>query len=327
MRGAHEIIGLIKNFGKRSLQLSFFVTKIDLNLAAKLKNDLKEKGFVLSQPEHTLFCGKKKGVTLALYTSGKLVVQGKEKQEFIEFYLEPEILKNLSFTNPTVFLDKTARIGIDESGKGDFFGPLCIAGVFAQGEEVVALNKIGVRDSKEIGDKEIFVIAKQIRAQFATHIVRISPKKYNELYQKFGNLNHLLAWGHATCIEALQLKTGCQNVIIDQFAKESVVEGALKKKGISLNITQRTKAEEDTVVAAASIMARASFLEGLERMGKEYSFLFPKGAGSGVLKAGREFLTRSGETALREVCKEHFKTLDQILGKPTQLKKSFWRSS
>jgi ribonuclease HIII len=300
-----------------------FVTTIQLTLAELLKSDLQEMGFDLTKPDHTLFSGKKKGVSCTLYTSGKLVVQGKEKQEFIEFYLEPKILKNFSFSNPEVFLDKTARIGIDESGKGDFFGPLCVAGVFAEGQEIVALKKLGVRDSKEISDKEIFVIAKKIREQFTTHILRINPQKYNELYLKFNHLNHLLAWGHSTVIEALVLKTQCKNVIIDQFAKEFVVETALKKKGLVLNLTQRTKAEEDLVVAAASILARASFLEGLERLGEAYQFSFPKGAGESVLKAGHLLLSRSGESVLREVCKEHFKTLDQILGKKRESKKLF----
>lgn len=206
--------------------------------------------------------------------------------------------------------------------KGTFLAPF-VSQASLQGEEIAELKKIGVRDSKVIGDKEIFVIARQLRERFATYAIRINPPKYNELYSRFRNLNRLLAWGHATAIEALVAKTGCHDVIIDQFAAEHVVETALKKKGISLNLTQRTKAEEDPVVAAASIIARASFLEGLEKLGESNGFLFPKGAGPEVLKAGKRFLEQFGEVVLGQVCKGHFKTLDQILGKKENLRKVF----
>jgi ribonuclease HIII len=295
-----------------------FVTAIDVKLADKMIKDLREQGFEITTPIHTLFSAKKPGIVCTLYESGKLVVQGKEMGPFIEFYLEPEILNTFIFTYQDLHLDQTAHIGIDESGKGDFFGPLCIAGVFAEGDAIVNLKKLGVRDSKNLSDAVIRKIGNKIRAEYVHHIVKINPAKYNELIQQFGNLNSLLAWGHATTIEQLFGKTQCSKVIIDQFANEKVVLTALKRKNMQLDLTQRHRAEEDLVVAAASILARQAFLEGLERLSQEYSIELPKGASATTIDTGRRFLRRYSREDLGKVAKMHFKTLDAILAEPSE---------
>ncbi len=290
-----------------------FVTTVDTEIEKQLRHDLEEQGFSFATPPYSLFAAKKKGVSCTLYQSGKLVVQGKEMSSFIEFYLEPQILKSFDFSYRELNLDKTARIGIDESGKGDFFGPLCIAGLFAGGDDVEALQKIGVADSKKINDKKILTLAKEIRSNFDYHVIKIGPAKYNELYSKFRNLNRLLAWGHATAIETLMEKTGCQNVIIDQFAAEHVVETALKNKGLSPNLKQRHRAEEDVVVAGASILARATFLDGINQLSKQYGVQLHKGASPQVIQAGREIVRKHGPEILTQVGKVHFKTYNDIL--------------
>lgn len=177
---------------------NIFVTKFNLELTAKLKSDLTAQGFEFSTPPYTIFSAKKKGISCTLYQSGKLTVQGKEMGHFLEFYLEPEILGSFAYTykeESADSVDATPHIGVDESGKGDFFGPLCIAAVYADNEGIKRLLKLGVKDSKVLSEKTILKIAREIREQFLCHIVRINPLKYNELYTKFGNLNHLLAWG------------------------------------------------------------------------------------------------------------------------------------
>lgn len=292
-----------------------FVAKIDLKLAEKLKTDLIEQGFELKQPQYTLFSAQKKGVSCTLYTSGKLTVQGKDKDEFITYYLEPEILKSLTYSYPELGIDMTARIGIDEAGKGDFFGPLCVAGVYAAGEEKIKeLITLGVRDSKRMTDKIILALAKKIRAHFPCSIVRMSPDKYNELYGQFKNLNRLLAWGHATAISDLVSETGCKEVIIDKFGSEHLVISAVKKKGLDIHLTQRVRAEEDVVVAAASIVARAIFVEQIDRLSQEFGMTLPKGAGRAVPRAGIVFVAKYGKENLHRVAKLHFKTTDQVLG-------------
>ncbi len=296
-----------------------FVTTIDLRLADKLRQDLLNQGFTFTQPQYTVFSAQKKGVSCTLYTSGKLTVQGKERQEFISFYLEPEILGTFSFNYPEADLDLKPRIGIDEAGKGDFFGPLCIGGVQAGEEGVQELLKIGVRDSKKMSDESVLKIARKIRSAFPHSIVRIPPLKYNELYRQFHNLNHLLAWGHATAIAELVEKTKCQEVLIDQFASEHLVINAIKRKNLSIHLTQRHRGEEDLVVAAASILARAAFLEGLEQLGKTVGMILPKGASAEVIRAGKTLVAKQGREILNTVAKLHFKTTEVVLNDQASL--------
>jgi ribonuclease HIII len=296
-----------------------FVTTIDLKLSDKLFRDLTQQEFEISKPPYTKFSAKKKGITCTLYESGKLVVQGKERRSFIEFYLEPEILGSFQFTHPLAAADLTPRIGIDESGKGDFFGPLCIAGVYVRTEDFSELQAIGVKDSKSITDVNICKIAAKIKDRCLYHIVKINPLKYNEIYLEFKNLNRLLAWGHATTIEQLVIKSGCREVLIDQFADEWVVQSALKRKQLEVNLTQRHRAEQDLAVAAASILARQSFLEGLEKLGREMDIILPKGASSSVIQAGKKIIQKWGVEGLRRVCKQHFKTFEIILNKEAAL--------
>ena len=290
-----------------------FVVQIDLTLADKLKEGLNGQGFELAQPPYTLFQGKKKGVTCTLYTSGKLTVQGKEMSHFIQFFLEPEILKTFSFGYEDLGIDLSPRIGVDESGKGDFFGPLCIGGVYASDQQIQNLAQIGVKDSKKLGDATVLKIAQKIRKDYLFHVVRINPERYNELYEKFGNLNLLLAWGHATVIEHLVEKSGCEQVIIDQFAAEHVVENALRRKKQKVVLTQRTKAEQDLVVAAASILARAAFLEGLDKLGTTWEVSLPKGASEKTVQLGIQLVRKHGPQILGQVAKMHFKTTQAIL--------------
>lgn len=296
-------------------QPNTFVATVDIKLAGKLVHDLTEQGFAITVPAYTVFSAKKPGISCTLYQSGKLTVQGKEMPSFIEFYLEPEILQSFTFSHPTPTpeLNLTPRIGIDESGKGDFFGPLCVAGVFAEGESIARLKDLGVKDSKSLSDKQIRAIAAKIRTGYKHSIVKINPAKYNEIYAQFKNLNRLLGWGHATAIESLIERTGCQHVIIDQFADESVVETALKRKKLKIDLHQRHRAEEDLVVAAASILAREAFIEGLAQLEHDFDQPLPKGASAATIAAGKKFLRRYGKDRLPSVAKLHFKTLDAIL--------------
>jgi ribonuclease HIII len=292
---------------------SCFVATIALELAPKLKSDLTSQGFTFTTPAYTLFAAQKQGVSCTLYTSGKLTVQGKDMHDFITFYLEPEILQSVAFSYPETQVNMTARIGIDESGKGDFFGPLCIAGVQADEGKIRELLSIGVRDSKALSDKAALTLSQKIKAICPHSVVRISPEKYNDLYANFKNLNSLLGWGHATAIGELVATTGCHEVIIDQFASEHVVLNALKAKQLKVHLTQRHRAEADPVVAAASILARAAFLKGLEDLGARYSIVLPKGASREVIRVGKALVEKHGASILQGVAKLHFKTYQEIV--------------
>lgn len=293
--------------------MNTFVATIDISLASKLQSDLTEQGFEISQPAYTVFSAQKKGVSCTLYTSGKLTVQGKDKDDFITFYLEPEILKSVAYSYPEVGVDLTPHIGVDEAGKGDFFGPLCIGAVQADEAGIKKLLELGVKDSKKMSDKTILALASKIRPVVPYTVIRIFPTRYNELYQGFQNLNRMLAWGHAAAIGEMVEKTGCPEALIDQFANESLVETALKKKNISIRLKQRPRAEEDPVVAAASILARAGFVDGIEKLSEEAGFELPKGASNHVVEAGRKLVQKLGKEALGKFAKLHFKTYNDII--------------
>jgi ribonuclease HIII len=292
---------------------SCFTAKIDVSLADKLRADLLAQGFELTQPPYTFFSAKKKGVSCTFYESGSLTVQGSEMETFIEFYLEPEILREFRFSYPEAHLDLTPRIGMDEAGKGDFFGPLCIAAVYADGDGIKKLQELGVRDSKRLSDEKIGKLAQSIRASFAYTVIRLFPQKYNELHRKFKNLNRLLGWGHASALGDLVQKTGCRKAILDKFADEYVVENALKQKKIDVSLEQRVRAEEDLVVAAASILARAGFVEGIDKLSDEYGMELPKGASKKVVETGQKLVAKFGPEVLEKVAKTHFKTIAEIL--------------
>lgn len=289
-----------------------FTAKVDLKLAEKIERDLIEQGFEISKPAYTLFSAKKQGISCTLYESGTLTVQGKDKEPFIEFYLEPEILKEFKFSHPEAHLNLQEHIGLDEAGKGDFFGPLCIAAVFADKEGIRKLLEIGVKDSKQISDAPILKLAAEIRKLVPYTVIRLFPKKYNELYSKFKNLNRLLAWAHTAALADIIQKTGCKLAIIDQFANKHVMESAVKQKKLVVTLEQRTKGEEDLVVAAASILARAAFLEGLASLSTEYDFPLPKGAAAQVIVAAKKIIEKLGPEVLEKIAKTHFKTMKEV---------------
>ena len=297
--------------------MNTFVTKIDVTRAEELRSGLLEQGFSFSTPQHTLFSAKKTTLTCTLYSSGSLVVQGKGMKEFLEFYLEPNFLHELPYTSAKTEggteIDLTEHMGADESGKGDLFGPLCTAAVFADEKKIHALLSLGVADSKSLRDAKIAYLAPRIQTLCPHSIVVLPPQRYNALYTSFHNLNTLLAWAHATTLEQLHATTGCRRALVDQFANERVLLHALAKKKLSLELQQRPRAEEDPVVAAASILARHAFVQELTALSKQYAILLPKGAAPQTIRAGREFIAHHGEEALPHVAKMHFKTIDAIM--------------
>jgi ribonuclease HIII len=207
------------------------------------------------------------------------------------------------------------RIGIDESGKGDYFGPLVIAAVFVDATTQDELTLMQVRDSKKISDGRILEMAPDIRMICPHSIIAIGPQRYNELYAKIHNLNRLLAWGHAKALETLLDRVTCGRAIADQFGDERLILNALQEKGRTIALEQRHKAEADLAVAAASILARAEFLQRLKRLSDEIGTTLPKGASPAVELAGRMIVKKHGEERLGSVAKLHFKTTQAVLGK------------
>jgi ribonuclease HIII len=226
----------------------------------------------------------------------------------------------ISVTNNTIHTKEipqlSMRIGTDESGKGDYFGPLVIAGVFANGDIEQKLISLGVQDSKKNSDTKNQNLAFQIKELLGKDnysIVFILPEKYNELYGKMKNLNSLLAWGHARAIENILANIECDNAIADQFGNEQYINNALMEKGKSINLLQTPKAERDVAVAAASILARDMYLTQLALLSKKVGIPLYKGASSVVELTARTLVEKYGKTELGKYAKLHFKTTQKVL--------------
>jgi ribonuclease HIII len=254
-----------------------------------------------------------------LYTSGKLLVQGKAAREWVTFTLEPEILKEAvvgyeDLHDPEAF---QPHMGIDESGKGDFFGPLVIASAYVDEALVNKLRELGVRDSKKISsDNVVLNMARDIRKVLGDRcaMVTIGPRSYNRMYTKIRNVNKMLAWGHARAIENLLDKVpDCPRALSDKFGPTHQIERALMDKGKKIKLDQRTKAESDPAVAAASILARAGFVYALRKMGKEYGIEVPKGASDKVRREAEKLVADKGPGILLDTAKCHFQTTDKVL--------------
>lgn len=208
-----------------------------------------------------------------------------------------------------------AHIGTDESGKGDYFGPLVIAGFFLEPSDVPLLREIGVADSKTISDKKIKVMAEKLREFFKNkyNLVYINPEKYNVLYAKMTNLNKLLAWGHSRVMENLLETVNCQYVIADKFGNDKFIQQALMQKGRQIKLIQTPRAEQDLAVAAASVLARDVFLTKMEELSSRYGLTLPKGCNAQVKRAARQILAQHGRAEIGKVAKLHFKTTQEII--------------
>ncbi len=288
--------------------------------AVKLRVLLTERGWKFEERPYTLYFAQKDKLTVAVYEKGpKCVVQGRGTQEFVQFTLEPEVLGEAKLgyeevSNPEMF---EPHFGVDESGKGDFFGPLVIAGAYTDETNTRLLMEAGITDSKRIGsDARIRELSKKIRETegVAVSSITLAPEKYNELYKKFGNLNKLLGWGHAKVIEhLLDQRPDCPRALSDKFASESLIKRAFTEKAKHIRLEARTKAESDVAVAAASIIARERFINWMRDAGRELGVDLPRGASDPRVKTvGAELVAKHGPDVLLRVGKTHFKTAHQI---------------
>jgi len=305
---------------RRSLSsMNSYTHPLTTEQASKLRGLLKELGFEFASKPYTLFFAQKNKLSVAVYEKGpKVLLQGKGIEEFVQFELEPKILEQARLGYEEVHFPEMfePHFGIDESGKGDFFGPLVIAGVYVDAAIARKFLDGGIQDSKRIGsDARIRALSKIIRTTPGAvgDTVVIGPERYNDLYEKFGNLNSLLGWGHARVIEnLLAKKPDCPRALSDKFADARVIEGALLKHGKAIRLEQRTKAESDLAVAAASILAREAFIDWLERRGKTVGAKLGRGVSAEVKEAAKKVVEAGGPEALRKVAKVHFRTAHEI---------------
>lgn len=253
-----------------------------------------------------IYESKKKGVTVDLsqvkYDELKdviLNINSSEKRQ-----AKPCLNQSDEITN--------ALIGVDESGKGDYFGPLVIGAVYADEATKYKLMKLGVADSKKLSDAQIGRLAESIKQLCDYEVLVIDNVTYNKLYYKIQNLNVLLAKGHAKVIQTLANRTACKLALSDQFGDEKLIQQELGRYAVDIKLEQRPRAETNVVVAAASILARDAFVQEMNSLRIKYGQEFPKGASDAVVRAGRTYVRSFGKEGLIEVAKLHFKTTEQL---------------
>ncbi len=268
----------------------------------------------------------------------KFCVQGSKAEDFVLFTLEPEVLGTASLGYESV-LDPDAlapHAGSDESGKGDFFGPLVVCCAYIDERIAEAIGKftfldrldrrvkLEVKDCKRMSDVQVLEAGRQLRALLGSEgyaVVKLAPAAYNRLYAKMKNINRMLAWAHGTAIETLlENNPGIGRVVVDQFAPtQATILRALKSRGRQAEVVQRHKAESDLAVAAASVIAREIFLRSIGEMS---AAIFGAGAiekvpaGSSDPRVGElaaRMVREHGPTWLMNHCKAHFRTTDSVL--------------
>jgi ribonuclease HIII len=270
--------------------------------------------------------------TVAFYATGKALIQGRLSpltKELDSWWASSHSNRSAYVPPPNAKTDGgavgvphhgwkactrgVARIGIDESGKGDYFGPLVAAGVYVDVQTETKLADSGVQDSKRLSDKRILALAELIVAFCPHSVVTIGPSRYNELYKRIGNVNRMLAWAHARCLENLLQTVCCELAVSDQFGDESYLDNALMRRGRQITLEQRPRAEEDVAVAAASILARAEFVRRLQVLSKRAGVELPKGASDPrILEVGSDIVASEGREALAEYAKIHFRTTEAL---------------
>lgn len=293
-----------------------YSTKLNETQILRLKEICEGKGWPTKEVPYALaaFAGPKVNVTA--YQSGKCLIQGKGTEDFVIDVLEPQVTGEAVYGYDEVLHPEwyEAHAGLDESGKGDLFGPLVSAAVSASPEAIRQWVDAGIKDSKTISAAGILKLDKIIRKtkDSAFHIVACSMPKYNELMAKPGaNLNKLLAWQHARALEQVLEKRWVPWGMLDQFSKRPLTQGYFRGKDFDLRMM--TKAEADPVVAAASVLARAEFVRRLEDLEKIAGEPLRKGAGPLVKAQGVEIAHRLGPERFGEIAKLHFKTAKEIL--------------
>ena len=292
--------------------MNTFSEKITQKQVEEIKSFLANLGATFDSVQYSVWRAKTSNFQAIYYTSGKLLIQGKDVSDIASKVNEILGKSSCSEKREEILMNAEKYIGTDESGKGDFFGPLVVAGVQVNSENKQKFIDLGVKDSKKLDDKKILQLANIIKANAVHSVVVMTPVKYNELYNKFKNLNKLLAWGHARAIENILEKSPCEYALADKFGDESLIKNALMQKGRSIILNQMVRAEADIAVACASVIARAEFVKRMADMEAKYELTMSKGASDKVVQQAKEFVKKYSFERLNEVAKIHFKTTNEL---------------
>ena len=292
--------------------MNIYTNKFSQQQESKIKKFFEDRNGTFSEMQYAFWKVVINGLSVVFYKSGKFVIQGKEVADIasdFEKYMGLSGFVNEKPNNEEEFIMPVSEyIGTDESGKGDFFGPLVIGGVMITPELKDKFTEIGIKDSKKLDERTITKLSAHIRNSAVHSVVVIMPEKYNQLYDSFKNLNKLLAWGHARVIENILAKKLCTHALSDKFGDEALIQNALMKLGQKINLIQRVRGESDIAVAAASVIARAEFVKRMNELSYRYNMDFPKGASDKVIQTAKIFCDKFGKENIGNIAKVHFKT-------------------
>ncbi len=289
-----------------------FVAKLSTSEMDSFERAIHQGDFEFRQVDYARFGAKGEGVSVTLYNSGKCVVQGKGTDQFVDRYLNGHAGQAKS-KETTVLEFAHLVVGSDESGKGDYFGPLVVAAVAYGPEYAEIMEDVKLGDSKKLTRAQIAKASVAIKEKLPHEIVVIGPEKYNQLYEKFNNLNSLLAWAHGAALERVLEKTQAATIVVDKFCEEAPFRRGLKDLGRAAELVLRPRAESIPAVGAASILASEAFHKSLFFLGREFDLTLPKGAGSNVDATARRLIKVRGEEVLNKVAKVHFANTRKVL--------------
>ena len=303
-------------------KLATYTVKLDDDQMGKLLAICRARGWEPFEVAYTRFAfkGEQAKVNISAYTSGKVVIAGKGTEDFVRDTLEPEVTGAAKLGYDDVLHPDWFEVhaGLDESGKGDFFGPVTTATVIADRAAVELWLEAGVKDSKKITEGQIFKLEDIIRNTRGVVVETFAWEymtKYNELMLRPGaNLNRLLAWQHAKGLVAALNRRMVPWGLLDQFTEQPLVQKELAKSPIkNFELRMRTKAEEDPVVAAASVCARAEYVRQMVKLSRTFGAKLQKGAGPLVKTQALGIIEKFGVKALGEYAKLHFRTAYEVV--------------
>ncbi|MGL5246329.1 MAG: ribonuclease HIII [Mycoplasmoidaceae bacterium] len=253
--------------------------------------------------ENILYVFSTKKYKITIYKTNTLLIQGSDYDNILKMLnIKTE---NKKINNET---RKNITIGTDESGNGDLFGGVSFAAVKIPKENRNKLIKLGVDDSKKLTDSFMKKVYLEILNLTINEIYDIEPEKYNELYNKYENVNTIKTFGHNKVINKIYQENDI--VVIDQYTNINRFNEQMKiiNEKINYEMYLETKAESKYLeVACASILARVSFLKQIEKIEKNLAIKIPLGSVTSVVKPSLLFL-KENNIVLNKYIKEHFKT-------------------
>ncbi len=255
------------------------------------------------------------GTKITIYHSKKVMFQGKDAAVLAAPFQQQSIQKKPKSSRvPSVLPDNISTasvIGSDETGTGDYFGPMTVAACYVAAQDIGWLTELGVKDSKMLTDERMRTLAPLLQESL-THSVLVLPnKKYNEI-QPTMNQGKMKAMMHNQALLHVLRKLDTVEpdwILIDQFAESNTYFNYLVDAPhiVKEKVCFATKAEQIHVsVAAASIIARVAFLNEMDQLSQQLGISIPKGAGAKVDEVAARILKKFGEETLHSMTKWHF---------------------